>query len=28
MHFRHLHAPLCGEFASHSVNIALYASLI
>ena len=28
IHFRHLHAPLCGRFGSHSVNVAHYASLI
>ncbi|MGN8631573.1 DUF6783 domain-containing protein [Blautia sp. HCP3S3_G3] len=28
MHSRHRHALLCGKFASHSVNIARYASLI
>ena len=28
IHSRHLHAPLCGIFGSHSVNVAHYASLI
>ena len=27
IHFRDLHAPLCGIFARHSVNVARYASL-
>ena len=27
-HSRHLHAPLCGRFVPHSVNVAHYASLI
>ncbi len=28
IHSRHLHAPLCGIFDSHSVNVARYAFLI
>ncbi len=28
IHSRHLHAPLCGRFVPHSVNVAHYASLI
>ena len=28
IHSRHLHAPLCGRFGPHSVNVAHYASLI
>ena len=28
IHSRHMHAPLCGRFGSHSVNVAHYASLI
>ncbi len=28
IHSRHMHAPLCGRFGFHSVNVAHYASLI
>ncbi len=28
IHSCHLHAPLCGRFVPHSVNVARYASLI